>query len=568
MRMSERKTRMLAGATVLRAPIPFCRRHSKFLLLLLQYCCCLSIHHTLSVNSQHTLCSISTSSLQKEVRWIKKRKERTMDRRRRRRHHHKLKPTTVSLAMLVGFILSFHHLNANQKIASQERKKKTVITRIKSSSSGSSDSSSSSSSDELDNLYWLLSSSDYDYDDDEFDDDDDDVIHQPTNLLLDTTTATSKHQTQKQTSSSSSFQCPKQPLSIARAQRLQKQILGHKQRKNKQKTRSFTRRYSTQVSPDDALLLHLGKAGGGTISQRFIAWGFSLEECHGSAWHCFDDYKGGWDHRLAFLTVRDPIDRLISAFNWQVKQTCALHNETRTIANPINLAIQYPDKYCKDTKKHNNLSPTGPLFQSSVEIFVSNLCPSSDDHEVGVKVDTTSTAFESMAWRIPHVRDCSLSSYLGETTTTKTFNWQKQVDNLVPIVMEKGWDLKQAVDESIIALFYHSSSNLFQQGENDDNEWLFTMRQTLATCPVVDNDNNLLEGVDDDARSQTKLHTSALSKDGTEKYLSKRSQQCLAKYYQRDYEILQELLDLNACKTEQCVLAIQSILNRRKDVLS
>ena len=491
-----------------------------------------------------------------------------MDRRRRRSHHSKLKPTTVSLAMLVAFILTMmFHLNANQNIASQERKK-TVTTRIKSSSSSSSDSFSSSS-DELGILHGLLSSGDYDYDDDEFDDYDD-VIHQPTNLLLDTRTGTSKHQTQEQnqTSPSSSFQCPKQPLSIARAQRLQKQILGHKQRKNKQKTRSFTRRYSTQVSPDDALLLHLGKAGGGTISQQFIAWGFSLEECHGSAWHCFDDYKNGWDHRLAFLTVRDPIDRLISAFNWQVKQTCALHNETRTIANPINLAIQYPDKYCKDTKKHNNLSPTGPLFQSSVEIFVSNLCPSSDDHEVGVKVDTTSTAFESMVWRIPHVRDCSLSSYLGETTTTKTFNWQKQVDNLVPIVMEKGWDLKQAVDESIIALFYHSSSNLFQQGENDDNEWLFTMRQTLATCPVVDNDNNLLEGVDDDARSQTKLHTSALSKDGTEKYLSKRSQQCLAKYYQRDYEILQELLDLNACKTEQCVQAIQSILNRRKDVLS
>ena len=321
--------------------------------------------------------------------------------------------------------------------------------------------------------------------------------------------------------------------------------------------------------------MHLGKAGGGTIASTILQhWGYKMEQCHGNAKNCFSDpdegYVDGWDERLLFLTIRDPIDRFVSAFNWDVKQTCRpQHNDTRQIATKSILAVQYPDEYCK---LKNNFDPiyrtTGPLFESSAEKMAQDLC-TEDPAGTGdtLLINPNSTAYVSMNRRLPHVRGCTLSTYLGEEFPD-TYNWKDNTDRLIPIVMEKGFDLVEASKDSI---YYASkirniTSNVFQEDE------LFGIRRHLAMCPREENGNGDKQGSNNNepamiATPSKSLHTSALSKDGREKYLSERSQRCLATYYQRDYEILQELLDLQVCKSEQCTLAIQSILNRRRNLL-
>ena len=47
------------------------------------------------------------------------------------------------------------------------------------------------------------------------------------------------------------------------------------------------------------------------------------------------------------------------------------------------------------------------------------------------------------------------------------------------------------------------------------------------------------------------------------KRLSDRGEYCAIQFFKQDYETIQELIDLNACKFPQCNLALQSILDRR-----
>ena len=355
------------------------------------------------------------------------------------------------------------------------------------------------------------------------------------------------------------FQCP--GTSFVKADRIalrKKLFRGHTN------DTDFTRESAERISTDRALLMHMGKAGGGTIKATIMKhWGYKMQECHGSAKHCFNDpeegYVDGWDERLLFLTIRDPIERFVSAFNWDVKQTCQTTNETRTKVTGGNLSVLYPDKYCK-VKDHYNprRRPTGPMFQSSAEKMAQDLCK--DDPGTGdLAVNTDSTAYKVMSRRLPHVRGCTLSSYLGEEFPD-TYNWKDNTDRLIPVVMEKGYDLVAASKYSILyaSKIRNITTNVFYE------DLTFPARRTLAMCSGEE--KNQKSKPTEQADSPT-LHTSALSKDGREKYLSERSKKCLAKFYQRDYEILSEMLELDVCKSEECRLAIQSILKRRQDVL-
>ena len=240
--------------------------------------------------------------------------------------------------------------------------------------------------------------------------------------------------------------------------------------------------------------------------------------------------------------------------------SCKTVNETRKVAIPSVWSVLYPDKYC--TTKSLALDPalrtTGPIFQRSAEKMALDLC---DDNGDRTEVNQTSMAYQSMTTAISHLKGCSISEYLGENSyngDTTVYDWKKQMNRLIPIVMEKGWDLEQATDEALIsaAQIQDIRTNFFAQ---DD---LFQDRFQWATCLSK-------KRLDDDVGevNVAMKHSSAISKDGSEKLLSSKAQRCLARYYQRDYQILQELLDLNVCKTEQCSSAIQSILDRRRPLL-
>ena len=433
--------------------------------------------------------------------------------------------------------------------------------------------------------------------------DDNAILVQPSQLVskaelspFDQNIMTSYHRQEEQPlHSSTSSRCF---MSESEIRPIRERLLGYKKKSNQSDDNTaiiedeeweleteFAKKQGKQIPLDQAILLHIGKAGGGTVRTTLkFKWGYALKECHQTAQRCFGSRKGFpnssvWNHGLVFVTIRDPIERFISAFNWHVGTECRDDKETesRTVADPPILAVRHPDQYCRRRQAwHINSpnSPTGPKFQGIVDKMASDLCTTTttDDGERLV-VDETSNAYSAMTKSINHLKNCTISSFLGETDNySEVYNWKDNTRRLVPVVMEPGWDLEEITHETIFSISNIEkevvASNIFR----DDPD--FTNRSQLAMCRAPTTSSSQTSHSNNTTGAVNFVHSSSFSSSSNgrnnneKKYLSKRSQQCLAKYYQRDYEILQELLDWNACKTEQCVLAIQSILNRRKDLLS
>ena len=93
--------------------------------------------------------------------------------------------------------------------------------------------------------------------------------------------------------------------------------------------------------------LHLGKAGGGTVKHTFKLWNSTFPECHPSP--CTKDTQ---DSELVFITLRDPVDRFVSGFNWRKLLLCKKHNEIRQSVPPGN-ANKDPNKYCQVKHKES-----------------------------------------------------------------------------------------------------------------------------------------------------------------------------------------------------------------------
>ena len=71
--------------------------------------------------------------------------------------------------------------------------------------------------------------------------------------------------------------------------------------------------------------LHMGKAGGGTIAIRLRKlWKLQIHQCH--PWPCIekkwkqDNVTGKQPYML--LSLRDPVDRFVSAFYWRILKIC------------------------------------------------------------------------------------------------------------------------------------------------------------------------------------------------------------------------------------------------------
>jgi len=94
----------------------------------------------------------------------------------------------------------------------------------------------------------------------------------------------------------------------------------------------------------DAKLLHLGKAGGGTVMERFWSFRYDIKYFHPNPPKEIDEYK---DFNSLIITLRDPVDRFGSDFYWEALTACRFDqkDEIRHRNDPKSLIE--PDKYCK-----------------------------------------------------------------------------------------------------------------------------------------------------------------------------------------------------------------------------
>lgn len=142
----------------------------------------------------------------------------------------------------------------------------------------------------------------------------------------------------------------------------------------------------------------------------------------------------------------------------------------------------------------------------------------------------------------------TIEHWLGETFYPRVYDWREHSSRLYPLVSERGYDLIAQEDTAILQVADRTDIHQPLFGDAED----FELRKKKAICY-------------DDTAVTHQHNSSAVM--GAPPTLSHKALLCLARFYERDYELLKEVQEL-ACKTDECQLAIQSILTRRADLLA
>eukprot|EP00977_Amphora_coffeiformis_P013238 scaffold3410_cov158-Amphora_coffeaeformis.AAC.12 len=260
------------------------------------------------------------------------------------------------------------------------------------------------------------------------------------------------------------------------------------------------------LSNKTAVFLHPGKSGGGTFKERTAqCWRTLMKTCHPIP--C----KKKFDSQSKIIvTIRDPIDRFVSAFYWRLLIVCDRKDKRKLSRG----ATEDPERFCKRPLP-------GELwvlrnYNKDVNKLAESLCS---------PIDKVRARAEKSLQKIQHAK-VDLQQWLN-------FSWHPE--DLFPVVTESGiTSLEIETDESLHWLY---------NSEKFESEYDFQRRSHYAEKRRVAGDL---------------VHTSS----GHKKSLTPEAEQCLLKYFQKDYEILKKM-EQTVCKTEGCHQGLQSILKRR-----
>lgn len=180
--------------------------------------------------------------------------------------------------------------------------------------------------------------------------------------------------------------------------------------------------------------LHPGKGGGGTIFDRLDRmYKFDIRHCHPfpCSHVCLPEPPVTPDyHRITFVAVRDPIDRFVSAFYYMMKLQCHPTGETREPTNKPNLPNHSSGRWCYTRDLFTFILNK---YDWNVNGFAEALC-SDDPNEA--------KAAKGYVEQIVHMKD-TLSDWVPLD------NCESWLENIVPIVTEKNYDLNQMIDEAV-----------------------------------------------------------------------------------------------------------------------
>ena len=271
----------------------------------------------------------------------------------------------------------------------------------------------------------------------------------------------------------------------------------------------------------DAVFLHMGKAAGGSIAERGRdLWGMRIKECHPQLCSMATEFPNSTN---LLISLRDPIDRFVSAYYWRLYVVCDPDGDKRQRAQG---ASHNPEQFCK-RKATWSIKNLFRKFNRNASQLAEALC-SSDPQLANLAQATMPQVHHSQIW----IRD-----WLD-------FDWQPE--RMFALVAERNTvELEPQIDTAMEWLYNRTQ---FESLE------LFRARQR---------------------RVQEQRHVADLGKfahssagaQQTKHPLSLRAQQCLASHYRQDYELLRDKKEV-LCKTQDCLRGIQAILDRRLPLLA
>jgi hypothetical protein len=254
------------------------------------------------------------------------------------------------------------------------------------------------------------------------------------------------------------------------------------------------------------IYLHIGKTGGTTLNQRASELNLELQQIHPKPVP-----MNASEFRNVLISVRDPVDRFVAAFNWRCTLLC---NETDSRIRITNSGrgIDY-SRFCKDRLPRES-KLLNAKYSRNVSKLAEALCSSSDTVRNEAQVDIS---------KIKHL-EYSISDWIEALNL-------KSKELVLPLVMETGFDFNAQADEAFAWMLkvapphLHVTPNQFPKSNNADY-----------------------------AAASSAYDSPALTEDGAK---------CLSQYYADDYAQLEWLRSSCHGQDEICRLPLQSILNRR-----
>ena len=269
------------------------------------------------------------------------------------------------------------------------------------------------------------------------------------------------------------------------------------------------------LSLNTSLILHMGKAGGTTVKiHTRERWRLFVDECHPSP--CKAKHMN--QPSLYLLpTLRDPVDRFVSAFYWRIERLCHdIPKENRTYG-------QYAGCQTWDKPNKQLLNMLYNRRQKNASLLAEDLCSTNATVAKVAKKDLS---------RLLHIKSKQ------NIVSWFEFDWTDKADHIFPLVLERGAVALESQVDTAVEWLYNETR--FETTESFGQRRRFVQRQDLN-------------------------RTNYRSSSGVKQALTPAAEQCLEQYYRKDYEMLR-VIHAQLCKTGACRDAIQSILDRRKRV--
>jgi hypothetical protein len=268
-------------------------------------------------------------------------------------------------------------------------------------------------------------------------------------------------------------------------------------------------------------LLHVGKDGGGSIRDRSArAWKLRIQQCHPAPCKKYSTDQN--EIPASLLTIRDPVDRFVSAFYYRALNID--FNETSPSCNHSDYSRKQ-----KLQCQHRNMerSYMFDTYHRNVSRLAEMVCDESTRDEA--------------------MRNASKIGYLLAHKLSGDWlpkGWDRFENRIFPAVLERGFDFDLQIDDAFEWL---------HEVEPIEDDQVFRIRKRSSRGRVLkDNLKN--------AHSSTGAEAG-----GTQKNIpmSDLGASCLQEYvYADDYQLLKKNCN-QTCKTQTCRDAIQSILSRR-----
>jgi hypothetical protein len=235
---------------------------------------------------------------------------------------------------------------------------------------------------------------------------------------------------------------------------------------------------------------------------------------------------------LTLLSIRDPVDRAVSAYYWRSLILCHPHNEHR----PVGPATNDPIQYCKEPESEAEVKVLFEDYEErNVNALAERLCNDDDD-------DNNNNSEESKKARrdlrrIQHLEHqiAGPGQWLPFVKNSNTDNdkdngdWKLFAPRIFPIVMEKPYTLEQQIDAAIQWFF---DSNAFE----DENK--FGIRKRWVQ--FKDKANNCTYDDKDGDKNGTAVNATEINVDVQTTKSSRRHRRLLQQQAQH-----QELASIN-----------------------